>query len=201
MGFRSTGVYLIQPKASRHPFQAFCELAYEGWTVITRRFNGGTRFYRGWEDYKRGFGAVSGEHWLGNENIHQLTNEGIYKLRVEFIFWGKQAPYFADYSSFKVGSEASNYTLHIAGFSGTTDYDALSSHNNRMFSTRDRDNDNHKTVNCATYYKGAFWYHGCHNHGVPTAVYTSKSSCPSHDCISWQATKALSSVIWKVKSI
>ena len=199
MGYRSTGVYLIQPKPSSTSFQAFCELAYEGWTIITRRFNGETRFYRDWVDYKRGFGAVFGEHWLGNENIHHLTKEGNYKLRVEFIYKEQDAPYFADYSSFKVDSEAENYTLHISGFSGTTGYDALSGHNNYKFTTRDRDNDKYGT-NCAVLYKGAFWYSKCHIYGVPTALYVSKSSCPNHDCITWGAGKTLSSVIWKLKS-
>ena len=199
MGYRTTGVYLIQPKTSRLPFKVFCELAYDGWTIITRRFNGGTRFNRDWSDYKRGFGAISGEHWLGNENIHHITKEGIHKLRVEFIYREQQAPYFADYNSFKVDSEADDYKLHISGFSGTTNDDALSPHNNYKFSTRDRDNDIHKTANCAEVFKGAFWYNNCHHHGVPTTLYINKPSCPSHDCISWGAGKALSSVIWKVK--
>lgn len=33
--------------------------------VIQKRFNGLVDFDRTWEDYKRGFGSVSGEYWLG----------------------------------------------------------------------------------------------------------------------------------------
>jgi len=35
--------------------------------VIQSRINGKEDFYRGWQDYKRGFGTVekNGEFWLG----------------------------------------------------------------------------------------------------------------------------------------
>ena len=30
-------------------------------------------FYRGWNDYKSGFGQLTAEFWLGNDKIHRLT--------------------------------------------------------------------------------------------------------------------------------
>lgn len=33
--------------------------------VIQRRFNGLENFDRNWEEYRTGFGSVSGEYWLG----------------------------------------------------------------------------------------------------------------------------------------
>ena len=47
-----------------------------GWTVIQRRIDGSVEFYRGWDDYKRGFGHAEGEFWLGNDRIYELTNKG-----------------------------------------------------------------------------------------------------------------------------
>lgn len=35
--------------------------------------------YRGWTDYEEGFGnfvLTNGEYWLGNKNLHYLTNQG-----------------------------------------------------------------------------------------------------------------------------
>jgi ficolin len=39
---------------------------------------------------------------------------------------------------------------------------ALSYHNNRPFTTKDKDNDAYST-NCAVKFIGAFWYGACHN--------------------------------------
>ncbi len=55
-----------------------CDFACLGWTVIQRRSNGSVDFYRGWDEYKNGFGDLRTEFWLGNEKIHQLTNQGQY---------------------------------------------------------------------------------------------------------------------------
>ena len=39
---------------------------------------------------------------------------------------------------------------------------ALSSHHNQQFTTKDRDNDEWSS-NCAVRFHGAFWYNSCHN--------------------------------------
>ena len=43
-------------------------------------------------------------------------------------------------------------------------------HNAQFFSTFDRDNDAHATVNCAQRHVGSFWYNGCHTTN-PNGVY------------------------------
>lgn len=44
--------------------------------VFQRRSDGSVDFYRDWESYRRGFGSLLGEFWLGNENLHALTSQG-----------------------------------------------------------------------------------------------------------------------------
>lgn len=43
--------------------------------VFQRRMDGTVNFYRGWEQYKNGFGHAAGEYWLGmttSKNIKRI---------------------------------------------------------------------------------------------------------------------------------
>ena len=56
------------------------------WIIMMSRFDGSLDFNRPWVDYKKGFGDIrTSEFWIGNENIHLLTNQfgSSYRLRVE----------------------------------------------------------------------------------------------------------------------
>ena len=129
-----------------------------GWTVFHKRFNGFVGFFRGWDEYKNGFGDVRGEFWLGNEKIHQLT-EIPSQLRVEINTTSSGYKY-AKYSNFTVTNEASNYTLFVGFYSGTAT-DRLTPHNSMAFTTKDRDNDKQKSYNCAVNFRGAWWFKSC----------------------------------------
>ena len=83
---------------------------------MQRRVDGSVDFYRNWNDYKVGFGDPSHEHWLGLDKIHRLTSQGSYKLRVELEDWDGNTAY-AEYTTFSVGDESSNYRLTVAGYS------------------------------------------------------------------------------------
>ena len=71
--------------------------------VIQKRGgSGGTKenFNRTWDEYKNGFGDHDKEFWLGNYLIHQLTNSGDMKLRVELeAHDGRTA--WAEYDTFR----------------------------------------------------------------------------------------------------
>ena len=53
----------------------------------------------------------------GNDNIHTLTSQGSYKLRIDLENVLGVASY-AVYDVFRVGDEASQYLLDINGYSG-----------------------------------------------------------------------------------
>ena len=159
-GFKESGVYTANP-TNKASFEVFCDMKTDGggWTVFHKRFNGARDFYRGWEEYKNGFGDIRGEFWLGNEKIHQLT-EIPSQLRVE-IKTKDDGNKYAKYSTFAVTNEAFNYTLFVGFYSGTAK-DKLAYHNGMAFTTKDRDNDE-SSDNCAVNGKGAWWYKSCWN--------------------------------------
>ena len=158
-GFKESGVYTVNP-TNRSSFDVYCDMKTDGggWTVFHKRFNGFVGFYRGWDEYKNGFGDLKGEFWLGNEKIHQLT-EIPSQLRVEINTTSKGYRY-AKYSNFTVTNEASNYTLFVGFYSGTAN-DKLTYYNEMAITTKDRDNDKHKSGNCAVSNRGAWWFKSC----------------------------------------
>ncbi|XP_073233535.1 microfibril-associated glycoprotein 4-like [Porites lutea] len=158
-GKRNSGVYSIDPD-NTGAFDVYCDqkTAGGGWTVFQKRLDGSVDFYRGWEDYKRGFGNLNGEFWLGLDKIHRLTKERS-RLRVDLEdTTGKTA--YAEYDFFGVTSERSKYKLSLGTYSGTAG-DSLSTHRGMAFSTKDRDNDRRSDASCAILCKGAWWYYSC----------------------------------------
>ena len=118
-GNNSTGVYRINPDGNK-PITVSCDMTTDGggWTVFQRRVDGSVNFYRGWTDYKFGFGNLSGEFWLGNDNLHRIAAAGNMTLRVDLEdFEGNVT--FAEYSIFKVADASDKYRLLIGGYSGT----------------------------------------------------------------------------------
>ncbi|XP_048872384.1 angiopoietin-related protein 7 [Brienomyrus brachyistius] len=140
--------------------EVYCDMESNGggWTVIQRRKVGLTSFDRDWKQYKRGFGAIRGDFWLGNDNIFRLTRQPTV-LRIEMEDWEGEVRY-AQYQHFTLSNELNSYRLHLAGYSGNAGQDSLRYHNNTNFSAKDKDND--KCVdNCAQLRKGGYWYNCC----------------------------------------
>ncbi|XP_077156166.1 fibrinogen alpha chain [Paroedura picta] len=168
-----SGIFRIKPAGSTKVISVYCdqETSLGGWLLIQQRFDGSLNFNRTWEDYKKGFGSVdgkgNGELWLGNENIHILTQKDTV-LRVEVEDWeGNEA--YAEYYM-HIGSEPEGYSLSVSDYEGTAG-DALiigseeegrehTAHANMKFSTFDRDNDQWEE-NCAEVYGGGWWYNNC----------------------------------------
>ena len=148
-------------------FNVYCDMRTDGggWTVFQRRQDGSVDFYRGWNDYKSGFGQLTAEFWLGNDKIHRLTAARPSSLRVELEDWNGVRVY-AKYGKFNIGDEQAKYRLKVGSYSGTAgdslgpgDHDL----NNMAFTTKDRDNDGNVYGNCAVQWVGAWWYNDCHN--------------------------------------
>ncbi|XP_005231335.2 tenascin isoform X1 [Falco peregrinus] len=160
-GETTSGIYTIYLNGDKaQPLQVFCDMGEDGggWIVFLRRQNGKEDFYKNWKSYVAGFGDPQDEFWIGLENLHKITSQGQYELRVDLRDKGETA--YAVYDRFSVGDSKSRYRLRVDGYSGTAG-DSMTYHNGRSFSTFDKDNDSAIT-NCALSYKGAFWYKNCH---------------------------------------
>ena len=152
-----SGVYTIDPDGEQ-PFKVFCDMDTDkgGWTVIQRRLDGSVDFFKNWLDYKRGFGSIENEFWLGNDKIHRLTKRKNMMIRfdLEDVDGNKV---FAEYKVFYVDGENENYRVHVQSYTGTAG-DSFSYHNGMQFSTKDRD---HSPGRCAKKFHGAWWYNNC----------------------------------------
>ena len=188
LGFKNDGVYNI--KINGRVTKVYCDMTSNGggWTVFQRRFNGKVDFQRTWNEYKNGFGDVSGEYWLGNEFIHQLTDgKSNILIRIEATDFQGVHKYII-YKGFRVESEINKYKLHTGVFEDGTS--ALGpnweNHNEMFFSTKDRDNDMHASKHCAVYYGGGWWHKHCF-HMNPNNHYSAIENVASGSGMSWHA--------------
>ncbi|XP_061664966.1 fibrinogen alpha chain-like isoform X1 [Syngnathoides biaculeatus] len=158
----TSGVFDIKPSGAAAVVAVYClqEGLMGGWLLVQQRGDGLLDFNRTWAEYRAGFGSVDaqgrGEMWLGNQNLHLLTDRGETLLRVNMRD-EEGGVTTADYVV-RVGPEEEGFPLHVSGYAGTSG-DALS-HSGMKFSTWDRDNDR-GVGNCAATHGGGWWYDNC----------------------------------------
>ncbi|KAI1883530.1 hypothetical protein AGOR_G00232500 [Albula goreensis] len=196
-GNRKSGFYMIKPLQAPSKVKVYCDMSEGGgWTVIQRRSDGSESFDRPWDDYKQGFGnmqSANGEFWLGNDNLHYLTSQGDYSLRINLVDFEDNYRY-AVYTGFKVASEKDSYQLGFGRYSGSAG-DSLSgsyhpevqwwaSHQGMKFSTHDRDNDRYER-NCAREDKGGWWFNRCHSANLNGFYYKGPYSAVTDSGIVW----------------
>nr|XP_057929788.1 angiopoietin-related protein 4-like [Doryrhamphus excisus] len=161
-GRRVSGIYAIQPHNSQ-PFNVLCEMTSEGgWTIIQKRLDGSQSFNHLWESYKKGFGSLNSEFWLGLENIHTISQQGQYLLQVELSDWAGQIQ--ATRYHFRLDGEEKKYALHVEQESTSGSKEALSiltGPSGLPFSTVDSDNDFAADANCAELHSGGWWFSNC----------------------------------------
>eukprot|EP00058_Branchiostoma_floridae_P006195 XP_002591683.1 hypothetical protein BRAFLDRAFT_223439 [Branchiostoma floridae] len=210
-GSVTNGVYVIKPLSyPGDPFPVYCDMENKngGWTTVQRRQDGTVDFNRTWEEYQLGFGDLEGEFWLGLDKLHALTSVGKYILHLDFTDWeGGRA--FTEYSSFRVGGEKEDYTLHLSGyFTGSTGGDAMLrpvSLSGKKFSTRDRDNDE-CGCNCAEKFGGGGWWYWRCGDSYLNGKYHNSHKCETKQGIVWGPWKqsfkhSLKAVSMKIRLI
>uniref|UniRef100_A0A182YSC9 Fibrinogen C-terminal domain-containing protein n=1 Tax=Anopheles stephensi TaxID=30069 RepID=A0A182YSC9_ANOST len=156
-----TGTYLVQD-AFAEPTKVVCVLEFQpgAYTVIQNRQDGSTDFYRGYSEYRSGFGEFDGgDYWLGLDRIHNITSSGEYELFILLEDFEKNVTY-ARYDNFEIGSGNDFYPItKLDGYSGSAG-DSYGSVVGVLFSAYDLDLDNSES-NCAVSNRGAWWYTDC----------------------------------------
>ncbi|XP_038058759.1 ficolin-3-like [Patiria miniata] len=153
------GVATIYPSQYPNGLTVFCQST---WIVIQKRQNGLVNFNRSWAEYRDGFGDMTGEFWLGNEIVRQLTSEGTWELQM-FV---KEAKYTIKikFGTFKIAGD--NFTLHVNPLKPWQHHSSTGNSlpdvsSGQQFSTYDRDNDADGNANCAAQLKGGWWFKTC----------------------------------------
>uniref|UniRef100_A0A8C5RAE8 Fibrinogen C-terminal domain-containing protein n=1 Tax=Leptobrachium leishanense TaxID=445787 RepID=A0A8C5RAE8_9ANUR len=177
--------YTIYPDGET-PMKVLCDMHTDGggWIVFQKRWDGSVDFFRDWNSYKKGFGSRLNDFWLGNDNIHTLTSSGTWELLVDLMDF-EHTKHMAKYASFKILDESENYKLLLGAFTEGNAGDALSDHNDKMFSTKDKDS---STTKCAETYKGAWWYSACHTSNL-NGRYLLGTHASFADGINWHSSK------------
>ena len=78
--------------------------------MCQRRQDGSVDFYRGWDDYKTGFGQLTAEFWL--------TASRPSSLQVELEDWNGGKAY-TKYGKLNIGDEQAQYRFEVGSYSRT----------------------------------------------------------------------------------
>ncbi|KAH3750994.1 fibroleukin-like [Dreissena polymorpha] len=184
---KESGIHTIYPDFKTSGLEVYCEIDQgKAWVVIQRRRYGTVDFDRSWEEYKNGFGNLTGDFWLGNEYIYHMTKYQSRQLRIDMeTFEGKKV--YAMYNEFGVSSEEGKYRLKADMYSGDAG-DALNVagkiHNGQMFSTYDADNDIYSSC-CSCSYKSGWWFGDCLRANLNGKYYYKHETVPGTQGIVW----------------
>ncbi|XP_067650186.1 fibrinogen-like protein 1 [Haliotis asinina] len=156
-------IIIIRPLNAPREYEVECLLGYGGWTVVEERGSGCQNDYnKTWTEYKTGW-TTPCNRWLGLEALHYISNQR--SATFDMLVRGTGAlngQYY--YTSFKIGDEASGYTLtytgkfyHSSKASGNGfEYGVASKHiNGQRFATWD-----HPDPSGCAVSDGAGWWYG-----------------------------------------
>ncbi|XP_042908122.1 fibrinogen C domain-containing protein 1 [Parasteatoda tepidariorum] len=167
-GITRNGIYTLKPKGATDQFIAYCDLETDGggWTTGTGFNLEGLVYTMSMKDtvcleYElpppqslRPSAAM--ETRIANISYLKIPATDTVSLQILQILLFKVVN-----KIFRVEEENKQYRLYVSGYQGNAT-DSLSLHDNKMFSTYDRDNDEVASCcNCADTFKGGWWYYRC----------------------------------------
>jgi len=161
-GIRESGTYPILVAGENITVYCDMETRGGGWTVLQRRGDFDTKedyFLRKWDAYKQGFGNPEEDHWVGLKFWNNITLSTPQQLLIEMEDWfGNKTEIVVN--NFIIGTEFFKFRIIYASIDG--EFGESLPKKGTKFSTLDNDNDAWRN-NCASRFKGAWWYSACHN--------------------------------------
>jgi len=130
-----------------------------------RRIDGSDDFFRGWQNYKDGFGNLYHDFWLGLDKIHLLSKFGNNKMKFDLWDWEKNTSY-SELSYVRVSDESDKYRIMAGAYTGSAGDPFHAYHydlrmQSMRFSTFDNDNDMDPAGNCASTFNSGWWFSKC----------------------------------------
>ncbi|XP_022100015.1 fibrinogen C domain-containing protein 1-A-like [Acanthaster planci] len=153
-----SGVYTIYPSMYPDGLEVYCDMdaVYpHGWIVFQRWFDGSVNFTRKWTECRDGFGNLTGEFWLGNEKLRQLTSEKKWLLRIDLTFDNQTSVTKTTSYRWPFRVEGDNYALSVGRSTAGPQL------NGPSFPTSNMDNNEDTDANFAAKLKGGWWFGAC----------------------------------------
>ena len=151
-------------------------------------------FNRSWSEFRSGFGCVTDDYWMGNEALSQMTSSG--KCRMKFIFQSPANRWYVMEYNVSIANESLGYAMTISSTFVGNSTNPLNSHNGKMFSTWDRDNDVCPTCNCAAIYGAGWWFSASAYNGYTCGSSNMNSGDPLVGWGMWTPRTVWNSQIW-----
>ncbi|XP_015789050.1 angiopoietin-2 [Tetranychus urticae] len=157
-------VYAVRTGSPLRVQRVYCDMDDNGggWTVILRRGKFSEKkhhvdFRTNWQTYKRGFGDIGDEFWIGNEVIHHLTTKEPQILQIDMKSFSGEC-ISVQFKKFIVASESDNYQLQIDEPFGSNKETAeiFLTFNGTSFITSDRIKDSQRFA-CLNLLTGGWW--------------------------------------------
>ncbi|CAH1792723.1 unnamed protein product [Owenia fusiformis] len=125
------------------------------WLVVAHRFDGSIDFNRTWNEYKAGFGNISGEFFIGLQALFRLTLRNTFMVRFEMIN-NSGIMIYLENDGFTISDEHDRFRFSVHDFWENRRNGSFAYMPNTRFSTWD--NDNNHDISCVQQTGGPFWH-------------------------------------------
>ena len=133
-----------QPVTLSNGLKVLCDTQTDGgdWVVIQRRTRGDVDFYRRWTEYVGGFGNITGDFWMGLQDIHSIcppTKPCTLRIDMKDPQHNNGDLFYAQFTNFSLRGWTDKYRLTVGNYTGTTGDKSgygLPYSNHQQFSTK-----------------------------------------------------------------